>query len=31
MELRMKNFNIIEVHRKIQFLEGSMKNQYIGG
>ena len=31
MGLRMKNFNIMEVHWKIQFLEGSMKNQYIGG
>ena len=32
MELRMKNFNIMGVHRKIQFLGGGvMKNQYTGG
>ena len=29
--LRKKNFNIMGVHRKIQFLEGLTKNQYIGG
>ena len=30
--LRMKNFNIMRVHRKIRFLGGAvMKNQYIGG
>ena len=32
MGLRMKNFNIRRVHRKIRFLgEEVMKNQYIGG
>ena len=30
--LRMKNFNIMRVHRKIRFLGGAVtKNQYIGG
>ena len=29
--LRKKNFNIMGVHRQIQFLEGLTKNQYIGG
>ena len=27
----MKSFNIMVVYRKIQFLKGCMKNQYIGG
>ena len=33
MVLRMKNFNILGLHRKIQLLEGGgfMKNQYRGG
>ena len=32
MGLRMKNFNIMRVHWKIQFLEGDVtKNQYVGG
>ena len=32
MRLRMKNFNIMGVHRKIQFSEGRFtKKQYIGG
>ena len=26
----MKNFDVMEVNWKIQFLEGCMKNQYIG-
>ena len=30
MGLRMENFDIMGVHWKIQFLEGCMKNQYIG-
>ena len=29
--LRMKNFNIMGVHWKIQFLEASMKNKCVGG
>ena len=30
MELRMKNFNVFGIHRKIQFYLGRfMKNQYI--
>ena len=33
MGLRMKNFNIMGIHWKIQFLGGMgvKKNQYIGG
>ena len=32
MVLSMKNFNILEVHWKIQLLDGRfMKNQYRGG
>ena len=34
MDLRLKSFNIMGVHKKIQFLVGGggfMKNQYIGG
>ena len=34
MDLRLKSFNIMGVHKKIQFLVaggGFMKNQYIGG
>ena len=31
MRLRMKNFNIIEVHWKNPIFRVCMKNQYIGG
>ena len=31
MGLRIKNFNIIGIHKKVRFLWGILKNQYIGG